>query len=51
MNKFLLAATFLVLDVVSVSAADLPARQYSKAPAIVADPWTGWYLGASAGGR
>jgi outer membrane immunogenic protein len=22
-----------------------------KAPAIVADPWTGWYLGASVGGR
>ena len=22
-----------------------------KAPSIVADPWTGWYLGASAGGR
>lgn len=22
-----------------------------KAPAIMADPWTGWYLGASAGGR
>ena len=35
------------------SAADLPVKtpMYSKAPAIAADPWTGWYLGASVGGR
>jgi outer membrane immunogenic protein len=34
-------------------AADMPARapMYTKAPAIVADPWTGFYLGVSAGGR
>lgn len=37
----------------SASAADMPVKapMYSKAPTIVADPWTGWYLGASAGGR
>ncbi len=34
-------------------AADMPATasNYTKAPAIVADPWTGSYLGASSGGR
>jgi outer membrane immunogenic protein len=34
-------------------AADMPVKApiYTKAPAIIADPWTGFYLGASAGGR
>lgn len=34
-------------------AADLPATSsnYTKAPVIAIDPWTGLYLGASAGGR
>jgi outer membrane immunogenic protein len=34
------------------SAADMPAKApVYKAPVTAADPWTGWYLGASAGGR
>jgi outer membrane immunogenic protein len=34
-------------------AADMPVKApiYTEAPAIIADPWTGFYLGASAGGR
>jgi outer membrane immunogenic protein len=37
----------------AASAADLPVRAYTKAPAIVAEPgydWSGFYIGASAGG-
>lgn len=52
MNKFLLAATFVVLGAVSVSAADLPARPYTKAPAIAFDPaynWSGFYIGGHVG--
>jgi outer membrane immunogenic protein len=36
-----------------VLAADMPVKApaYATAPAFVADPWTGWYLGGSAGAR
>jgi outer membrane immunogenic protein len=53
MNKLWLAAAFLALSAASASAADLPARTYSKAPVIV-DPaynWSGFYIGANAGGH
>ena len=36
----------------AAAAADLPARTYSKAPAMVAEPvnsWTGFYIGANGG--
>jgi outer membrane immunogenic protein len=36
----------------AASAADLPARTYSKSPAVVAEPvygWTGFYIGANGG--
>jgi outer membrane immunogenic protein len=52
MNKFLLAATLVVLGAVSVSAADLPARPYTKAPVITVDPaydWSGFYIGGHLG--
>lgn len=49
----LVGATSLSVACASMAlAADLPARTFAKAPAaIMVDPWTGWYLGASAGGR
>jgi outer membrane immunogenic protein len=52
MNKFLLAATFVVLGAVSVPAADLPARPYTKAPVIAVDAaydWSGFYIGGHLG--
>ena len=52
MNKLLLATTFAVLGAVSVSAADLPARPYTKAPVIAVDPaydWSGFYVGGHLG--
>jgi outer membrane immunogenic protein len=47
------AAAFSLLAVQTVFAADLQSKlpMYTKAPAIVLDPWTGLYLGVSAGGR
>lgn len=49
----LVGATTLSAALASVAlGADLPARMLTKAPAAIAvDPWTGWYLGASAGAR
>ena len=52
MNKRLLAASCLVslLTIDPVTAADLAARPYTKAPAAAAVySWTGFYLGANAG--
>lgn len=42
-----------ILGISSASAADLPARTYTKAPAVVAPVynWTGFYIGANAGGE
>jgi outer membrane immunogenic protein len=51
--KFVLAAAAIAaLAVTSASAADLPARSYTKAPAYVAPVynWTGFYVGAFVGG-
>jgi outer membrane immunogenic protein len=55
MKKLLLAsASFALLAVASqASAADLAARPYTKAPAMVASPiynWTGFYIGGNIGG-
>jgi outer membrane immunogenic protein len=53
MQRLLLAVVFAASGAVSASAADLPARTYSKAPALVAAPvysWSGCYLGGNVGG-
>jgi outer membrane immunogenic protein len=54
MKKLLLAgASLLAMGAVSASAADLPARMPTKAPAYVAPMtynWTGFYLGLNGGG-
>ena len=47
MTVLLSAAAVSIACAPAVLAADMPL----KAPVIAADPWTGWYLGASAGGR
>ncbi|WP_029584368.1 outer membrane protein [Bradyrhizobium sp. URHD0069] len=51
MKKFLLAAGLIALGPASAMAADLPARTYSKAPAIVSPAynWTGFYVGVMGG--
>jgi outer membrane immunogenic protein len=52
MKKLALAASILVISAISASAADLPARTYTKAPPMMAAPsWTGFYVGATAGAR
>jgi outer membrane immunogenic protein len=47
------AAAIAVVFAPAAMAADMPVKapMYTKAPAFIADPWTGFYLGASAGGR
>src|ERR1700739_623595 len=53
MKKVLLAAAGRVaLSVAPALAADLPARTYTKAPAIVAPiyNWSGFYVGLNGGG-
>jgi len=54
MKKFLLGATALVALTAHASAADLPARTYTKAPAYTAPAavynWTGFYIGGHLGG-
>jgi outer membrane immunogenic protein len=51
MKKLLLAAGLIGLGTASALAADLPARTYSKAPAMVspASNWTGFYVGVMGG--
>jgi outer membrane immunogenic protein len=52
MNKLLIVAAIVGLGAGSASAADLPARPYTKAPPVVvpvAYNWTGWYVGGNAG--
>jgi len=52
MKKVLLTtvafAAFGIAD--QASAADLPARTYTKAPAMVAYGWSGFYIGLNGGG-
>ena len=51
--KKLIAALFTVaISATGASAADLPARTYTKAPPMVAPVynWTGFYVGLNAGG-
>lgn len=52
MKKVLLALTALAAFTGSAAAADLGARPYTKAPAVVAPvaSWTGCYIGAGGGG-
>ena len=54
MKTILAAAALAALGVSSAFAADLPARTYTKAPAMVVAPaynWTGFYVGAELGGK
>lgn len=53
LTAMLATAVLGVLGASGAMAADMAvsAPIYAKAPAIVMDPWSGWYLGASAGGR
>jgi outer membrane immunogenic protein len=53
MKKLLLSAAAIVAFAAPALAADLPARTYSKAPAVVVDPtynWSGFYIGGNLGG-
>lgn len=52
MKKLALALLVLAAGSAGASAADLPARTYTKAPAAVAPiySWTGFYVGLNAGG-
>src|ERR1700731_2993997 len=53
MNRLLLGLVGLVAVTASASAADLAARPYTKAPAMVVEPiynWTGFYAGVNLGG-
>jgi outer membrane immunogenic protein len=46
------ALALLTIGVVPALAADLPARTYTKAPVMVADPttdWSGFYIGGDVG--
>lgn len=52
MKKILAAAAILAVSAISANAADLPARTYTKAPPMMADPiynWSGFYFGGHAG--
>jgi outer membrane immunogenic protein len=51
MKKTLLAVGFIGLGTATALAADLPARTYSKAPALVSPAynWTGFYVGVMGG--
>jgi outer membrane immunogenic protein len=52
MNKLAFAISVLAVSAISASAADLPARPYTKAPslAVTAYDWSGFYVGANGGG-
>jgi opacity protein-like surface antigen len=51
MKRLLLAAAIFASGAASVSAADLGARPYAKAPALVpVYNWTGFYIGGNVGG-
>jgi outer membrane immunogenic protein len=54
-SKLIVSATVAISAIVGIgtaSAADLPARTYSKAAPMMVDPaynWSGWYVGVNAG--
>jgi outer membrane immunogenic protein len=51
-SKLIISAAVAILGAGAASAADLPARTYTKAPAMTAGPsydWTGFYIGGHAG--
>lgn len=53
MKRFLLSAVAIVAIAAPALAADLPARTYTKAPAMAVDPtynWSGFYVGGNLGG-
>ena len=52
MKKFLLGIAAVVAMAAPASAADLAARPYVKAPAMIAAvyDWSGFYIGANGGG-
>jgi outer membrane immunogenic protein len=50
MKKVLLGAASMMALAAPALAADLPARTYTKAPAIVAPIWSGFYIGFNGGG-
>jgi outer membrane immunogenic protein len=52
LKKFVAALFTVAISAVGASAADLPVRTYTKAPAVVAPVynWTGFYVGLNAGG-
>jgi outer membrane immunogenic protein len=52
LKKFVAALFTVAISAVGASAADLPVRTYTKAPAVVAPfyNWTGFYVGLNAGG-
>jgi outer membrane immunogenic protein len=49
MKRIVIALGVTVASTTMGSAADLPARVYTKAPAAVVYDWTGFYIGANAG--
>jgi outer membrane immunogenic protein len=52
MKKLVFAAVALAVSSAAAMAADLPARPYTKAPAMVVDPaydWSGFYIGGHIG--
>jgi outer membrane immunogenic protein len=49
MKKLTLAISILSISAASVFAADLPARMYTKAPAVMVYDWSGFYIGANGG--
>ncbi len=53
MKVLAVAASILAVSATGASAADLAARPYTKAPAVVtpAYDWSGFYIGGSVGGR
>jgi outer membrane immunogenic protein len=53
MKRLLITLGAVASFITPVAAADIAARTYTKAPAMVVDPaynWTGFYVGANAGG-
>src|SRR5260370_42182971 len=52
LKKFVAALFTVAISAIGASAADLPARTYTKAPVVVAPiyNWTGFYVGVNAGG-
>jgi outer membrane immunogenic protein len=52
LRKFVAALFTVAISTIGASAADLPVRTYTKAPAAVAPVynWTGFYIGGTAGG-